>query len=37
VKRPVTIKALVKSRRAMRQGILLAEVLGKPVALRDDP
>jgi hypothetical protein len=27
---------LVKSKRALRQGILLAEVLGKPISLRDE-
>jgi hypothetical protein len=36
LRRPGRIDELVKSKRALRQGILLAEVLGKPVALRDD-
>jgi hypothetical protein len=29
------LAGLVKNKRALRQGILLAEVLGKPVALRE--
>jgi hypothetical protein len=34
--RPARIQELVKSKRALRQGILMAEILGKPIALRED-
>ena len=36
VRRPTRLSELVKSKHALRQGILLAEVLGKPVALREE-
>jgi hypothetical protein len=35
-RRVVPVHELVKNRQSVRQGILLAEILGKPVALRDD-
>jgi hypothetical protein len=34
--RGLRLNDLVQSKRALRQGILLAEVLGKPISLRDD-
>jgi len=36
VRRPTRLSELVKSKHSLRQGILLAEVLGKPVALREE-
>ena len=33
---PTRIRDMVRSKQALRQGIVLAEVLGKPVALRDE-
>ena len=36
VRRPTRLSELVKSKHALRQGILLAEGLGKPVALREE-
>jgi hypothetical protein len=31
-----TARDMLKSRKTLQQGILLAEILGKPVALRDE-
>jgi len=34
--RPMRLNAMLRSRRAMREGIIFAEIFGKPIALRDE-
>ncbi len=33
----LSLRDMVRSRDALRRGIILSEILGKPVSLRDEP